>query len=426
MNILLKFRSILLKKPNPFLTKTEEFNFSIWLKVFHNIFSPDLEHISSFENSFQNYIGSGASVGFASGRMAFYAILESLNLNFGDEVLMIVPNCSVMFNAAQRTKAKIRTYDVDLDCLGSSIQNIVSQVNLNTRVIVVQHTLGIPCNIVNIKEFCHLNNIVLIEDCALTLGSKIDNISVGNFGDYSIFSFDNTKPLSAILGGMVYSNDAVKIAALKSNFKNIKELSKSFQFFILFYAFLSNVISSKLYWLYNSIYSFSLLVLNQIGFKYKYPYLYDDAGVYQTSDVSPYPYPAKLSASFACLGLFNFSNLNEINLRRKSNFDILFNHFKTKQVDMPLAYFDERLDIIPLRFVLFCNENSFYYSYLSNLLPRGSMWFISPLACCDNSVEFGIDDLLIPNCVYTNSVIFNIPLDNLSLINTIINASDYE
>ena len=61
--------------------------------------------------------------------------------------------------------------------------------------IIAQHNFGIPCQIEEIQKLCIKEKIFLIEDCALTLCSKVNGFLVGNFGDASIYSFDHTKPL---------------------------------------------------------------------------------------------------------------------------------------------------------------------------------------------------------------------------------------
>ena len=53
--------------------------------------------------------------------------------------------------------------------------------------IIAQHSFGIPCDILKIKELAVSRNIFLLEDCALTIGSKINNKICGNFGDASLF-----------------------------------------------------------------------------------------------------------------------------------------------------------------------------------------------------------------------------------------------
>ena len=45
---------------------------------------------------------------------------------------------------------------------------------------------------------CDKRKIVLIEDCAQSLGSKIKNKFVGTYGDMSIFSFHQQKNMTTL------------------------------------------------------------------------------------------------------------------------------------------------------------------------------------------------------------------------------------
>lgn len=55
--------------------------------------------ILEFEDRFSRLVGSGSSSSFASGRMAFYSLMEALNITKGDEVILTAFTCSVMVNA---------------------------------------------------------------------------------------------------------------------------------------------------------------------------------------------------------------------------------------------------------------------------------------------------------------------------------------
>ena len=52
----------------------------------------------------------------------------------------------------------------------------------------------------------HTNNIALIEDCAISLGSKVSGSHVGSFGDASFFSFGLFKFVSVYFGGCLVLN----------------------------------------------------------------------------------------------------------------------------------------------------------------------------------------------------------------------------
>ena len=111
---------------------------------------------------------------FASARMGFFAIMKVLGINHDDEVILLGSTCSVMVNAVLKIGAKPVFSDIDPNTFGSSLDSIEQCVSTKTKLIVAQHSFGIPCDIEPIIRFARQKNIVVVEDCALSLGSKIN------------------------------------------------------------------------------------------------------------------------------------------------------------------------------------------------------------------------------------------------------------
>ena len=65
------------------------------------------------------------------------------------------------------------------------------------------HLYGLPCDMQKILSLGKKYNIKIIEDCAEAIGSKYNNIYVGNFGDISTFSFYGNKTITTGEGGMI-------------------------------------------------------------------------------------------------------------------------------------------------------------------------------------------------------------------------------
>ena len=83
-----------------------------------------------------------------------------------------------MANAVLRTGATPIYVDIDKDTLGMSAESLVSKITNRTKVVVAQHSFGIPCKIDKIKEIAKSHSCYLVEDCALTFGSKYKVIIV--------------------------------------------------------------------------------------------------------------------------------------------------------------------------------------------------------------------------------------------------------
>ena len=168
-----------------------------------------LDVVSSYEHQMTSLIGSGFGISFAAGRMAFYSLLKALNIGIGDEVILPGFTCSVMPNAVWRSGAIPVFADIDKDTFGSDPVEIEKRISSRTKLIVAQHSFGIPCDIPAIVEVGKKHGIFVVEDCAIALDSAINGIKVGNWGDAAIFSTDHSKPLNTLIGGFLYTKDIV-------------------------------------------------------------------------------------------------------------------------------------------------------------------------------------------------------------------------
>jgi perosamine synthetase len=72
----------------------------------------------------------------------------------------------------------------------------------NTRALVAMHSWGLPCEMDLINDFAKEHNLIVMEDCAHAHGASMQGKKVGNFGQMGIYSFQATKPLPGIEGGM--------------------------------------------------------------------------------------------------------------------------------------------------------------------------------------------------------------------------------
>jgi Predicted pyridoxal phosphate-dependent enzyme apparently involved in regulation of cell wall biogenesis len=157
--------------------------------------------------------------------MGFYSLMKILDIKQGDEVILQGYTCSVMPNAIFRLGATPIYADISLHNLGTSPESVKNLISENTKMIVVQHSFGIPCEVEEIKKICEERDIFLLEDCAISLGSKVHGIQIGNFGDAALYSFDHSKPINAMTGGIIYSTNNELINSLMKIQENTDHFS---------------------------------------------------------------------------------------------------------------------------------------------------------------------------------------------------------
>ncbi|MDP1604387.1 MAG: DegT/DnrJ/EryC1/StrS aminotransferase family protein [Legionella sp.] len=149
---------------------------------------------------------------FGSGRSALTACLKAANIGSGDEVLLSAYTCLAVPTAVIAAGAKPVYVDIDFDTLNVDADVVFANLSPRIRAIVVQHTLGKPAPIQEIISRAQALGILVIEDCALSLGSKIGANYVGTLAEAAIFSMELSKTLSAGWGGiLVVKNEALAI-----------------------------------------------------------------------------------------------------------------------------------------------------------------------------------------------------------------------
>ena len=129
------------------------------------------EVITDFEIKFAKLVGEGEAVSYAAARMGFYELMRHLRITKDDEIILLGATCSVMVNAVIRVGATPIFSDIDPETYGSSALEIVKHITQRTKMIVAQHSFGIPCDIEPIVDLARSKGIFLLEDYAITLGS---------------------------------------------------------------------------------------------------------------------------------------------------------------------------------------------------------------------------------------------------------------
>ena len=165
------------------------------------------EYIEKLEKEFAKYLGVKHATSFNSGRTAQLAILKSLRLGKGDQVLLQAFTCVVVPNSILWTGAKPVYVDIEKNTFNINPNNLKKKINSSSRAIIVQHTFGQSAKMEKILEIAKKNNLIVIEDCAHSLGAKYKGQLTGTFGKAAFFSFGRDKVISSVFGGMAVTND---------------------------------------------------------------------------------------------------------------------------------------------------------------------------------------------------------------------------
>jgi dTDP-4-amino-4,6-dideoxygalactose transaminase len=165
--------------------------------------------IAEFERQFANYHYMEHAAVASYGRMAFYYLLQALNLPHGSEIIFPALTFWAVPEMARLAGCKPVFVDVDPLTFNIDPHQIKAAITAQTRAIVPTHLYGRPCNMTAIMEIADAQDLIVIEDCAQAAGARHRGRLVGTFGDASFFSFQMLKGINTYGGGMVLTNNSL-------------------------------------------------------------------------------------------------------------------------------------------------------------------------------------------------------------------------
>mgnify|MGYP000179725441 FL=1 len=194
-----------------------------------------------FEDSFAKKVGAKYAIAFNSGTSTLHAALHSLDVGYGDEV--IVPALTVIadLNVIIARNAIPIFADVDPYTFNIDPNDIENKITNKTKAIIVVPLYGLPCEYDKIKKISKKYGIKVINDAAQSPLAEYKGLPIASLFDITSFSFDATKHMTTGDGGMITTNSkqtATKIrkfgclgykalTAKDGRIRNIKDIFQS-------------------------------------------------------------------------------------------------------------------------------------------------------------------------------------------------------
>ena len=155
-----------------------------------------------FENNLEKYFKRKFKIiSTSSCTAAMHLFYLSIGLKKGDEVIVSAQTHVATAHAVEICGAKPVFVDCELNTGNISINKIEKKITKKTKCIAVTHFLGKPANMLEIIKIAKKYKLKILEDTALSIGSKIKNKFSGTFGDAGAFSFHPVKIITTGEGG---------------------------------------------------------------------------------------------------------------------------------------------------------------------------------------------------------------------------------
>lgn len=165
--------------------------------------------VKAFEKEWSDWLGVKHSVMLNSGSSANLLSMEALKILKG-EGEVIVPTLTWVSDIASVLQTGFTPIFVDVDpyTLGMNIDEVLSNLNENTRAVFITHILGYNALDQRLLDALKEAGVPLIEDVCESHGATYQDRKLGTFGWMSNFSYYYAHHMSTIEGGMVSTDDS--------------------------------------------------------------------------------------------------------------------------------------------------------------------------------------------------------------------------
>ena len=173
----------------------------------YNTIENELSETALLEEEYATYQQTKYCLACASGGYAMSVALKAAGLKLGESVLTntftLAPVPGSISNAGGSPIFVEITKDLVLDLEDLSKKAEES----GARFLLISHMRGHLVDMDQLMEIVNENNLILIEDCAHTMGAQWKDQRSGNFGLAGCFSTQTYKHLNSGEGGLLTSND---------------------------------------------------------------------------------------------------------------------------------------------------------------------------------------------------------------------------
>lgn len=164
-------------------------------------------HAAALEEEFARELGVRYCVGMNSCGSTLFVALKSLGVQPGDAVLSNCFTLAPVPGAVAHAGARLVLVDItddltiDLDDLERHAANGAA------RVLLLSHMRGHICDMERLSAICARHGIMVVEDCAHTMGAGWADRPTGTWGKVGCFSLQSYKHANGGEGGLLVTDD---------------------------------------------------------------------------------------------------------------------------------------------------------------------------------------------------------------------------
>lgn len=172
--------------------------------------------VTEFESGLVNKLGQQNIVSTIDMTSAIHLALYLAGVRAGDHVLTTAFACMSTNSPIASMGARPIWVDMAANAAYIDVADFEAAITPETKAAIIYHLSGYPGPANEIAAICKRRGIFLIEDCDNAFLATINDVNVGSFGDFAVYSFYPTRQINTLEGGaLVCKNPAHALQAKK-------------------------------------------------------------------------------------------------------------------------------------------------------------------------------------------------------------------
>lgn len=166
-----------------------------------------LPEAALLEQEFAAYMGTKYCIGLNSGGCALFVALKAAGVQPGDKVLVNAFTLAPVPGAIAHASAEPVLVDIERRTVIDVADLQRKTADSGARFLLLSYTRGHIPDMDAVMRVCRKHGLVVIEDCAHTMGADWDGQLTGTFGDVGCFSTQTFKHINSGEGGLLVTDD---------------------------------------------------------------------------------------------------------------------------------------------------------------------------------------------------------------------------
>ena len=173
----------------------------------YNTIGDELSPTAQLELAYSQYQQQDYCLACTSGGYAIYLALKVAGVKPGDPVITNAFTLAPVPGAIDNAGGSAIFVDMD-DNLCTDLAHLETLITTTeAKYFLMSHMRGHLANMEKVAQLCKQNKVILIEDCAHTMGARWNGKLSGSFGDIACFSTQTYKHMNSGEGGLLTTNN---------------------------------------------------------------------------------------------------------------------------------------------------------------------------------------------------------------------------